>query len=401
MSQPQEAAADPGREMSLLDHLEELRVRLVRVLIAAGVGFAICFAFAEKILEIMLRPLKEVLPASSTIQTTALTEGFFVSMKAAFVAGLFLASPVIFYQIWSFVAPGLYEEERRLAIPVAIFTALCFISGAGFGYYVVFPFGFTFLANYASDIVTLNPKLSEYYSLALGLLFAFGIIFEMPVFIFFLARFGVVDHIWLRQKRRWAIVIFFVVAAVLTPTPDAVNQILMAAPMVVLYEISIWVAYFFGKKKPKPEEGGDLPVPTDGGDDGGNGPDGAAPAGSDAALDDARISEIPPAEGAASLAGSDALQADAHASSPEGVSPADATTGDSGDSGTPGEPEAPRDAHEAEREAHDTAALGHDDAQPVAAKPEASSASESEAVKPGAPVDETPATAAKPEAKKD
>ena len=394
MSQPQEAAADPGREMSLLDHLEELRVRLVRVLIAAGVGFAICFAFAEKILEIMLRPLKEVLPASSTIQTTALTEGFFVSMKAAFVAGLFLASPVIFYQIWSFVAPGLYEEERKLAIPVALFTALCFISGAGFGYYVVFPFGFTFLANYASDIVTLNPKLSEYYSLALGLLFAFGIIFEMPVFIFFLARFGVVDHIWLRQKRRWAIVIFFVVAAVLTPTPDAVNQILMAAPMVVLYEISIWVAYFFGKKKRKPEDGGDLPVPTDGGDDGGNGPDGAAPAGSDAALDDARISEIPPAEGAAS-------QADADAPNQEGAAPADATTGESGDSGAPGEPEAPRDAHEAEREAHDTAALGHDDAQPVAAKPEASPASGSEAVKPEASVDETPATAAKPDAKKD
>lgn len=386
MSQPQEAAADPGKEMSLLDHLEELRVRLVRVLIAAGVGFAICFAFAEKILEIMLRPLKEVLPASSTIQTTALTEGFFVSMKAAFVAGLFLASPVIFYQIWSFVAPGLYEEERRLAIPVALFTALCFISGACFGYYVVFPFGFTFLANYASDIVTLNPKLSEYYSLALGLLFAFGIIFEMPVFIFFLARFGVVDHIWLRQKRRWAIVIFFVVAAVLTPTPDAVNQILMAAPMVVLYEISIWVAYFFGKKKPKPTEGGDLPAPTDGGD-GGNGPDGAGPAGSDAALDDARMSEIPPAEGAASLDASEAPQADA-------------STGQGGEAGHSGEPEAPRDAHEAEREAHDTAALGHDDA-PVAARGEASPAPDSEAVWPETSGDNTPATAAKPDAKKD
>lgn len=380
MSQPQEAAADPGKEMSLLDHLEELRVRLVRVLIAAGVGFAICFAFAEKILEIMLRPLKEVLPASSTIQTTALTEGFFVSMKAAFVAGLFLASPVIFYQIWSFVAPGLYEEERRLAIPVAIFTALCFISGAGFGYYVVFPFGFTFLANYASDIVTLNPKLSEYYSLALGLLFAFGIIFEMPVFIFFLARFGVVDHVWLRQKRRWAIVIFFVVAAVLTPTPDAVNQILMAAPMVVLYEISIWVAYLFGKKKPKPEEGDNLPAPTDGGD-GGNGPDGAAPAGSDAALDDARISEIPPAEGAVSLPGGDAPETGADTPAPE--------------------PEAPSDAHAAEREAHDTAALGHDDEQPVASKAEASSVPDSEAIEPEASADKSPATAAKPDAKKD
>jgi len=398
VSQPQETAADPGKEMSLLDHLEELRVRLVRVLIAAGVGFAICFAFAEKILEIMLRPLKEVLPASSTIQTTALTEGFFVSMKAAFVAGIFLASPVIFYQIWSFVAPGLYEEERRLAVPVAIFTALCFISGACFGYFIVFPFGFTFLANYASDIVTLNPKLSEYYSLALGLLFAFGIIFEMPVFIFFLARFGVVDHVWLREKRRWAIVIFFVVAAVLTPTPDAVNQILMAAPMVVLYEISIWVAYFFGKKKPKPEEGDNLPAPTDGGD-GGSGPDGAAPAGSDAALEDARISEIPPAEGAASLPEGDAPETDADTSNLEGDAPADATTGESGVSGASGEPEAPRDAHEAEREAHDTAALGHD-LEPSAPAPGAETPATPTADQ-DASGKGTPATAAKSDAKKD
>ncbi|MFP5222932.1 MAG: twin-arginine translocase subunit TatC [Acidobacteriota bacterium] len=385
---PQEAAADPGREMSLLDHLEELRMRLVRVLIAAGIGFAICFAFAEKILEIMLRPLKEVLPASSTIQTTALTEGFFVSMKAAFVAGLFLASPVIFYQIWSFVAPGLYEEERKLAIPVAIFTALCFICGAGFGYYVVFPFGFTFLANYASDIVTLNPKLSEYYSLALGLLFAFGIIFEMPVFIFFLARFGVVDHVWLREKRRWAIVIFFVVAAVLTPTPDAVNQILMAAPMVVLYEISIWVAYFFGKKKPKPEEDDTLPVPTDGGDGGGNGPEGAPSAGSDAALEDARLSEIPPSEGVDALPAGEAAQTDADASNLEGAASETA------------QQDAPAgDAHDAEREAHDTAALGHDVevAAPAAPGPGTSG---TEAPGPDVSEDNTIAQVPKAEAKK-
>ncbi|MFP5239770.1 MAG: twin-arginine translocase subunit TatC [Acidobacteriota bacterium] len=240
--------------MSLLDHLEELRTRLIRVIFAAVIGFAACFAFAERILEVMLHPLKQVLPPASVIQTTGLTEGFFISMKAAFVCGIFLASPYIFYQIWSFIAPGLYEEERKLAIPVAFFTALCFVAGACFGYFIVFPFGFTFLANYASDIITLQPKLSEYYSLALGLLFAFGIIFEMPVFIFFLARFGVVDHKWLRAKRRWAIVIFFVIAAVLTPTPDVVNQILMAAPMVVLYEVGIWVAYFFGKRPTPPAQ---------------------------------------------------------------------------------------------------------------------------------------------------
>ncbi|MBI4806367.1 MAG: twin-arginine translocase subunit TatC [Desulfovibrio sp.] len=315
--------------MSLLEHLEELRSRLTRAILAALVGFGISFAFAERILEILLHPLKTVLPPKSELITTALTEGFFISMKAAFVAGIFLVSPYIFYQIWSFIAPGLYENERKLAIPVAFFTALCFVSGACFGYFVVFPYGFTFLANYAADVVTLMPKLSEYYSFCMGLLFAFGIIFEMPVFIFFLARLGVVDHIWLRKKRRWAIVVFFIVAAILTPTPDAVNQILMAAPMVVLYEVSIWVAYFFGKKKSADEN---LPaVPEDGAGEGGT-PDDAGPGGasgtappSDAALDEAHASENP-----------------------------------GGDAGSTPAVDAPADPHEAEREAHEQAALGHD-----------------------------------------
>jgi sec-independent protein translocase protein TatC len=323
--------------MSLLELLEELRSRLTRVILAALVGFGVSFAFAERILEILLHPLKTVLPPKSELITTALTEGFFISMKAAFVAGIFLVSPYIFYQIWSFIAPGLYEEERRLAIPVAFFTALCFVSGACFGYFVVFPYGFTFLANYAADVVTLMPKLSEYYSFCMGLLLAFGIIFEMPVFIFFLARFGVVDHIWLRKKRRWAIVVFFIVAAVLTPTPDAVNQILMAAPMVVLYEVSIWVAYFFGKKKSADEN---LPaVPEDGSGEGGT-PDGtptggasATSAPSDAALDEAHVSENPVA-----LEGGE-------------TPPGDGT-----------------DAHAAEREAHEQAALGHDPEKESAAQ---------------------------------
>jgi sec-independent protein translocase protein TatC len=240
--------------MSLIDHLDELRSRLIRCAIAIIVGFAACFAFASEILEVMLQPLKQVLPPKSEMIATGLAEKFLVSMKAAFVAAIFLASPVIFYQIWRFIAPGLYKEERKLAIPVAFFTALCFVSGACFGYFIVFPVGFRFLANYASDIVTLMPKLTEYYSFSLALLLAFGVIFEMPVFIFFLARFGIVDHKWLRKKWRWAVVIIFVGAAILTPTPDAVSQLLMAGPMVLLYELSIWVAYFFGKKRKAPEE---------------------------------------------------------------------------------------------------------------------------------------------------
>lgn len=269
----------PGHEMTLIDHLEELRTRLIRCIIAAVAGFLACFAFAQEILEVLLHPLNMVLPAKSQVIGTGLTEPLFISMKASFVAGIFLTSPYIFVQIWRFISPGLYEEERRLLIPVGFFTALCFVSGACFGYFIVFPFGFKFLANYASEVVTLMPNLKDYYSFALSLLLAFGVIFEMPVFIFFLARMGIVDSRGLRNKRRWAIVIIFIVAAVLTPTPDVVNQLLMACPMVVLYEISIWVAHFFGKRKrPKTDE--NLPAPTDTPPAGG---DGGATGGADAA----------------------------------------------------------------------------------------------------------------------
>ncbi|GAB6038457.1 hypothetical protein JCM15519_30160 [Fundidesulfovibrio butyratiphilus] len=309
----------PGHEMTLIDHLEELRTRLIRCIVAAVVGFLVCFAFAKEILEILLHPLNAVLPAKSQVIGTGLTEPLFVSMKAAFVAGIFLTSPYIFVQIWRFISPGLYEEERRLLIPVGFFTALCFVSGACFGYFIVFPFGFKFLANYASEVVTLMPNLKDYYSFALSLLLAFGVIFEMPVFIFFLARLGIVDSRGLRNKRRWAIVIIFIVAAVLTPTPDVVNQLLMACPMVALYEISIWVAHFFGKRKsPKTDE--NLPVPTD-----------TPPS-------DTPPSDAPPADGAAesSGGGTDAASASERAlpTSPEGESSASESTSPPGGEGT-------------------------------------------------------------------
>ena len=311
-------------------------MRLTRVIIAAIVGFLACFVIRDRILEAMLEPLKRVLPHQGTIQATELTEAFFVSMKAAFVGGIFLVSPYIFYQIWSFIAPGLYEEERKLAVPVAFFTALCFVSGACFGYYVVFPYGFSFLANYGSEFVTLIPKLENYYSMALGLLFAFGIIFEMPVFIFFLARFGIVNHKWLRAQRRWAIVIIFIVAAIVCPNPDVVSMLLMAAPMVVLYEVSIWVAYFFGKERRK--TGDNLPAAP--GDGGGGAPGGA--------------SGTAPETGTPSGPG-------------EGPTPGGSGSG-AGDCGGPAAVDsALEEAHasetpgqKAEREAHGTAALGHD-----------------------------------------
>lgn len=245
------AASGPGdmKEAPLLEHLSELRVRLVRCLIAVGVGFAGCYAFAEKLLGILLKPLTDVLPQGHSLIATSLPETFFTVMKLALVCGAFAVSPYIFYQLWKFVAPGLYKEERKIIIPVAVATAVCFVGGALFGYFIVFPFGFKFFVDYAADYITVMPTISAYFSLAVTLLIAFGLIFELPVFIFFLTSLGLVTTKALRKFRRWAILLCFIVAAILTPTPDAINQLLMAGPMVILYEVGIWVSWFVDRSR--------------------------------------------------------------------------------------------------------------------------------------------------------
>jgi len=239
--------------MSLFGHLQDLRKRLTRSAIAMVVGFLVCYAFAGQMLKMLMQPMLNVLKQSHFIYTLP-TEAFFTEMKVAFVAGIFAASPYIFYQIFQFIAPGLYSHERRWIIPIAFCSALCFTVGALFGYFVVFPFGFEFFASYASDNLMFTPKLDEYLDFVLKLLFAFGIVFELPLFLFFLARLGVISHVGLRKKRKYAILVAFILAAALTP-PDAVSQTMMAVPLCILYEVGIWLAYFFGKKKkPEPEE---------------------------------------------------------------------------------------------------------------------------------------------------
>lgn len=251
--QPSPDAAAAGEEMTFTGHLDELRKRLLRCVIASVIGFLGCYAFAERLFNLLMAPLIKVLPPQSTLIFTSLPEAFFTYLKVAFVAGIFAVSPYIFYQIWKFVAPGLYDSERGYFVPMAFFSALFFVSGALFGYYVVFPFGFQFFMGFATDLIRPMPTLKEYLGFSLKLLIAFGVIFELPLFIFFLARLGIVTSAGLRKKRKYAVLGAFIVSAVLTP-PDVVSQTLMAAPLVVLYEIGIWVAHFFGKKK-KPAPG--------------------------------------------------------------------------------------------------------------------------------------------------
>jgi len=159
-----------------------------------------------------------------------------------------LASPVIFSQIWRFVSPGLYSHEKRVLIPFSILSSLCFIGGAAFGYLVVFPPAFKFLVGYSNDFLTSLPSVSEYFSLAIRLLLAFGVIFEMPIFMVFLAKAGVVNTAFLNRNRKYAILINFIIAAILTPTPDVVNQMMMGVPLMILYEISVVSVWMFGRK---------------------------------------------------------------------------------------------------------------------------------------------------------
>lgn len=252
-SKEDEAATEGGRSMTLLDHLSELRVRLVRSLIALAVGFFACYGFAEQLFNYLMIPLTRALPAGAKLIYTALPEAFFVYMQVALVAGAFLASPYLFYQIWSFIAPGLYDEEKRHVIPIAGASALFFVAGAAFCYFQVFPYAFEFFVGFATDTIAPMPKLDEYLGFTLKMLLAFGLIFEMPLFAFFLSRLGIVTAQGMRKTRKYAILGIFVVAAILTP-PDVFSQMMMAAPMLVLYEISILVAATFGRKKRSAED---------------------------------------------------------------------------------------------------------------------------------------------------
>ncbi|MDR3362048.1 MAG: twin-arginine translocase subunit TatC [Desulfovibrio sp.] len=246
----------PADKMPLMEHLNELRVRLTRCCIAVGLAFFACWAVVEPIFDALVSPLLAVLPDKSSAMYTTLPEGFFTRMYIAFIVGIFLASPVIFYQIWRFIAPGLYEEEKRFILPIAVVSAVFFLGGGCFCYFIVFPYAFSFFVSFATESIVIMPKISEYLDFVLKLTLAFGLIFEMPLFSFFLARMGVVTAAMMRKTRRYAILVIFIVAAILTP-PDVVSQLLMACPMIMLYELSILVAAAFGRGKKSRDRAGD------------------------------------------------------------------------------------------------------------------------------------------------
>ena len=225
----------------LKPHLAELRKRLSISLIVILVMFLMCFAFWQPILAWMIAPLKAVLPEGSNVIFTGVQEPFFTAMKVAFLAGFIVSLPVIFWQFWLFVAPGLYDNEKRLVIPFVSAATLMFLMGASFCYYVVVPLAFAFLIAFGSALFTALPSIGEYVGFFSKILVGFGLSFELPVVIFFFAKLGLVDDKALKDFFRYAIVIIFTIAAILTP-PDILSQFLMAVPLIILYGISILVA---------------------------------------------------------------------------------------------------------------------------------------------------------------
>ncbi|ORI09025.1 preprotein translocase subunit TatC [Campylobacter concisus] len=225
----------------LRPHLIELRKRLFISIVSVFVCFGICFTFWNPLLAWMSEPLKQVLPAGSNIIFTQIQEPFFTAMKVAFFAGVVIALPIIFWQFWLFVAPGLYDNEKKYVIPFVISASFMFACGAAFCYYVVIPLGFAFLVNFGGQLFTALPSIGEYVGFFAKLLIGFGISFELPVITFFLAKIGLVDDKMLKDYFRYAVVIIFIFAAIVTP-PDVISQVLMALPLIGLYGISIFVA---------------------------------------------------------------------------------------------------------------------------------------------------------------
>ena len=232
------------------EHLGELRDRLVRSFIAVGLGFAGAYFFKEKLFELLTAPLIIAMGESGNAQMifTGLPEAFFTYLKVSLLAGIIFATPVLFYEFWMFVSPGLYRTEKKYLLPVVFLSVFFFLVGSSFGYFIVFPYGFKFFLGFATQTIQAMPSMKEYLSFASKMLLAFGFVFELPLVLTFMARMGLVTVPFLKKNRKYALLLFFVGAALITP-PDVVTQVMMALPLMILYEISIIGAKIFGKKK--------------------------------------------------------------------------------------------------------------------------------------------------------
>jgi sec-independent protein translocase protein TatC len=249
-----DAAEESGGKMSFLDHLDELRRRIMWALGAVVLGFAIACVFYQQLFDFVIAPMRAMLPAGQSLIYTEPTEALMLYVKIAVIAGILIASPGVMAQVWLFVAPGLYSHEKKLAIPFIALSSLFFIGGAAFAHYVVFPITFTFFASFSSDTITFMPRIEPAFALYMKLVLIFGLVFQMPTVVLLLARLGLITAGFLWRNFKYAVLIIFILGAALSPGTDPVGQIVMAGPMVLLYLLSIVFAWLFGKKRQPAED---------------------------------------------------------------------------------------------------------------------------------------------------
>jgi sec-independent protein translocase protein TatC len=236
-------------KMSFLEHLDELRKRIVNSCIAIAVGIALTFAFIDKIFNFLLAPTRRALPEGVKLIYTQPGEAFSLYVTVALIAGAVVAAPFIMYQVWMFIAPGLYSNEKRMAIPFVLFTTIGFLLGAAFNLYIAFPFIMRFFASFNTPDLAFMPKLEDVFGLYSKMLLGMGIVFQMPTVVFFLAKMSLISARFLAGQFKYAILVIFIVSAVITPTGDMMTQTIFAAPMIGLYILSIGVAWIVGPKR--------------------------------------------------------------------------------------------------------------------------------------------------------
>ena len=238
-----------GGKMSFLEHLDELRKRIVRSCLAVAVGILLTFAYINPIFNFILAPTRKALPPGVKLIYTQPGEAFSLYITVALIAGAVAAAPYIMYQVWMFIAPGLYSNEKRMAIPFVLFTTIGFIAGAAFNHFVAFPFMMAFFASFNTPDLAFMPKLEDVFGLYTKMLIGMGLVFQMPTIVYFLARIKLITARFLAANFKYAFLLIFIAAAVITPTGDMMTQAIFAAPMVGLYLLSIAIAWIVGPKR--------------------------------------------------------------------------------------------------------------------------------------------------------
>jgi sec-independent protein translocase protein TatC len=246
-----EREPDSMPTMGFLDHLEELRRRLIYSIISVAVGFFACWGYREQIYAVMQKPIMDALKANGMADQLVYlnpTEPFNLYLKVALLAGLFLTSPFVLYQVWMFISPGLYRNEKRYVIPFMVSSIALFAAGGYFGYRIVYPQALNFLIDFGKQFKPMIT-IGEYTSLFLSIILGMGLIFETPILIFFLALMGIVSAGFMWRNFRYSILVIFIIAAIVTPTTDILNMCIFAAPMIALYALSIGIAWLVHPKQ--------------------------------------------------------------------------------------------------------------------------------------------------------